>query len=32
MESEGEEEKELHRFALDLVELVKKHIGKTESG
>jgi len=29
---EGEDEKKLHRFAQDLVELVKKYIGKTESG
>jgi phosphoglucosamine mutase len=29
---EGEDATELHRFAQDLVELVKKHIGKTESG
>ncbi len=29
---EGEDETKLHRFAQDLVELVKKHIGKTESG
>jgi len=25
---EGEDETRLHRFAQDLVELVKKHIGK----
>ena len=25
---EGEEETRLHRFAKDLVELVKKHLGK----
>jgi len=29
---EGEDEKKLHRFAQDLVELVKKYLGKTESG
>jgi phosphoglucosamine mutase len=29
---EGEDETKLHRFAQDLVELVKKHLGKTESG
>jgi len=28
---EGEDERKIHRFAQDLVELVKKHIGKTES-
>jgi hypothetical protein len=25
---EGEDEKELHRFAQDLAELVKKYLGK----
>jgi hypothetical protein len=29
---EGEDETRLHRYARDLVELVKKHIGKSESG
>ena len=29
---EGEDETKLHRFAQELVELVKKHLGKTESG
>jgi phosphoglucosamine mutase len=29
---EGEDEKKLHRFAQDLVELVRKYLGKTESG
>jgi phosphoglucosamine mutase len=29
---EGEDERKIHRFAQDLVELVKKHLGKTESG
>lgn len=29
---EGEDEKMLHRLAQDLVELVKKHIGKNEGG
>jgi len=30
MELEGEDEKKLHRFAQDLVELVKKHLGKQQ--
>lgn len=29
---EGEDETKIHRFAQELVELVKKHLGKTESG
>jgi phosphoglucosamine mutase len=29
---EGEDETKLHRFAQELVELVKKYLGKTESG
>jgi phosphoglucosamine mutase len=29
---EGEDEAKLHRFAQDVVELVKKHMGETESG
>jgi phosphoglucosamine mutase len=29
---EGEDETRLHRFAQDLMELVRKHIGKPESG
>jgi hypothetical protein len=29
---EGEDEKKIHRFAQDLVELVKKHIGKQQQG
>lgn len=29
---EGEDETKLHRFAQDLVELMKKHMGKKESG
>jgi len=28
---EGEDEKELHQFAQDLVELVKKHLGKEKA-
>jgi len=27
---EGEDEKKIHRFVQDLVELVKKHIGKQQ--
>jgi hypothetical protein len=29
---EGEDEKKLHEVAKELVELVKKHLGKLESG
>lgn len=29
---EGEDETKIHRFAQELVELVKKHLGKTEGG
>ena len=29
---EGENETQLHQFAQDMVELVKKHLGKVESG
>jgi phosphoglucosamine mutase len=29
---EGEDEARLHRFAQDIVDLVKKHLGRTESG
>jgi len=28
---EGEDENKLHQYALDLVEVVKKHLGKEES-
>jgi hypothetical protein len=28
---EGEDEKKIHRYAQDLVELVKKHLGKAET-